>query len=1109
MNSNDPRVRQSLLLARADIKTSSRTKSWVKPPSSSNNTHHPHNDPRADHAPSPSKKHSGESTHNTTIQRNATPPGPQVPYWQNQNRSHPESQEGTQRSVGANGARAITSRSNNPPEPAWQNHPSQPESSQGEAAEQALEGRADEPPEASSRGSVKMAWQNKLRQNQTEPKPNYSKAPWQHDSPQGGQGVREYPSSNTPNQYPQPNRSQSQSQRDPADPSSSRQQSWKKQGNYSSYRGIRQETNPDPSAPPPNMQQHRHDSSVASDKSSHAQEERTKTSTSPEANELPPFILPQKEKPKTFPPVILPQTNNYPKNNKALPPVILPMNNTDEKGFPHQEISAHRQEQGERNDLGATHEDDESQQDDSGIIKQQSSDNSVSWNETLISPRHNYHQQQQPPQNQILKPPTYRPPVQSSIQASQKSPWQKWSQEHSNQNKQGYSQNQTSKSEEDDYISHEEPDYYIVDEKKSGDNHAAVSMEEDDENTLEAAADAAFDANQASTHLAQMAADSTLIVDYEEAIKHALSKLSDDEEDSYMSGNFTGNHSALPQDLPLEFQQALDRSPVRVLEELGVKPTFSDTAEEEKPALRIDNMRQSDGLPLEFQQALDRSPVHAPDDEPVVKPTFSDAEEEIPALPMKQSDDESVYIEDADDGEQRSLLYAEEFQQGRRQEEEEAELIATRVGKLEIDVDQNPHDEDIEDVPTTTPQSISKYPRLTPSPRDNDAYRMVYFGDESPASIRGKQRQRSSPVKEGNRGSSSPPLQHGSPLRDGWAEEAGDSTKYNQVFFGHDYGSRDPGSSPAGHEESSTDNSSRGQSSTLQGSYPDELLDGQGSYPDELLGVGRSREFDSAFPDPEVDLQSDVESSVVFGSPKTFGIAGGDAGGGSPSVLDRSHAIEDWQGGLDIYRQKSLPMKLFPEDTNRVSESQISRFWSSGTASQEEQDEAANFDETDQWLDKDPDLDGFRDDASLSPETKDKARVDGPPEANALCVDPLAGWHSSSPTKSPKRGVEGYIPSEPVTPNARAWDTQDQFATSNFSQEVKGKKSKRSGSKKKKDTFDPFGDTDDLKISDSDNLFSPTPDPFMTEESFSPPDWTTPRGRINHDSPDWQQGVEI
>jgi hypothetical protein len=50
-----------------------------------------------------------------------------------------------------------------------------------------------------------------------------------------------------------------------------------------------------------------------------------------------------------------------------------------------------------------------------------------------------------------------------------------------------------------------------------------------------------------------------------------------------------------------------------------------------------------------------------------------------------------------------------------------------------------------------------------------------------------------------------------------------------------------------------------------------------------------------------------------------------------------------------------------------------------------------------------------------------------------------------------------------------------------------------------------------LTIENSSDLFSPLPDPFMTEESFSPPDWNTPRGQIsyhNSKSPDWH-GVEI
>jgi len=100
-----------------------------------------------------------------------------------------------------------------------------------------------------------------------------------------------------------------------------------------------------------------------------------------------------------------------------------------------------------------------------------------------------------------------------------------------------------------------------------------------------------------------------------------------------------------------------------------------------------------------------------------------------------------------------------------------------------------------------------------------------------------------------------------------------------------------------------------------------------------------------------------------------------------------------------------------------------------------------------------------------------------------------------------------------MRPISGAWVAQGQFISSITSREFKEhKKSRGSGVKAKRDIFDPFGDTDDLKIVNSGNIFAPLPDPFpLTEETFSPTDWTTPCGQIgyyNSQSPDWD-GAEI
>lgn len=65
----------------------------------------------------------------------------------------------------------------------------------------------------------------------------------------------------------------------------------------------------------------------------------------------------------------------------------------------------------------------------------------------------------------------------------------------------------------------------------------------------------------------------------------------------------------------------------------------------------------------------------------------------------------------------------------------------------------------------------------------------------------------------------------------------------------------------------------------------------------------------------------------------------------------------------------------------------------------------------------------------------------------------------------------------------------------------------------KRKSFDPFDDSPSIRVANSDELFASTPlaDPFMTEESFSPLEWTVQRGKVldYKTSPEWNTKMEI
>lgn len=171
-------------------------------------------------------------------------------------------------------------------------------------------------------------------------------------------------------------------------------------------------------------------------------------------------------------------------------------------------------------------------------------------------------------------------------------------------------------------------------------------------------------------------------------------------------------------------------------------------------------------------------------------------------------------------------------------------------------------------------------------------------------------------------------------------------------------------------------------------------------------------------------------------------------------------------------------------DTNIRGFNGTLRYWATASTSQDEHDEAMYFEDTAQWADKDPELNGFGDDDSYNPGMKVSTEV----------YDLEVDYKQTNDTKhqvSPKSTslVETFNPHHNKT-----------------------QKPRRSGVKNE-DVFDPFASDDDVNGEELGHLFSPTQDPFMTEESFSPLDWGTPskglKAFFSADSPEFQVGFEI
>ena len=162
-------------------------------------------------------------------------------------------------------------------------------------------------------------------------------------------------------------------------------------------------------------------------------------------------------------------------------------------------------------------------------------------------------------------------------------------------------------------------------------------------------------------------------------------------------------------------------------------------------------------------------------------------------------------------------------------------------------------------------------------------------------------------------------------------------------------------------------------------------------------------------------------------------------------------------------------------ETKKSSDNQVFDVWAS--TSNEERDEAIKFDETDQWLDRDPDI-------------ADSIVADGMSDSSNHDQENIHGNRVEETPKADREPRPIFIKKPPQS--LRTLQKQQAKTLIN-----NAKKAKQQQPKPKQDVFDPFGidaeETNGLSV-ETDDLFSSNPDPFMTNESFSPLEWSTPGG---------------
>jgi len=246
----------------------------------------------------------------------------------------------------------------------------------------------------------------------------------------------------------------------------------------------------------------------------------------------------------------------------------------------------------------------------------------------------------------------------------------------------------------------------------------------------------------------------------------------------------------------------------------------------------------------------------------------------------------------------------------------------------------------------------------------------------------------------------------------------------------------------------------------------------------------KSDESDISAKESILDNASPTASEVVFGDPKTFGYAGGeDEKAPAPRVKDRSHAIEEWKGGLG-----APPRKKGSSDSDSGSGSgrgaaAVLRFWA--TTSKEEVEEAHE-----DWKDKDPDIKEYPD---SSPEKSFQGNIT---PASSAELAALRSWRKDDNSPAEKNKKKAVRDKSPVVEDkkadpekSRAFKDKKKAAPQSvkeldpFSLDTVAALDQVANNKTGSSVFDPFfDDCDQADFGNGSNFFSGSASPFGSSQ---------------------------
>ena len=227
---------------------------------------------------------------------------------------------------------------------------------------------------------------------------------------------------------------------------------------------------------------------------------------------------------------------------------------------------------------------------------------------------------------------------------------------------------------------------------------------------------------------------------------------------------------------------------------------------------------------------------------------------------------------------------------------------------------------------------------------------------------------------------------------------------------------------------------------------------------------------------PEIlDMESedeDIAKGVVFGNPDTFGAAGGDVAYSSPSVSERSEAIEGWKGGRGRKTFRSVPAAAAKKGN-----SDVLKYWS-GASQKDRQD----YENAEQWADMDPDVfAGVRDDSpSPEPPLERPGRAEqqprsGPSFSPQMAQEPFPPANQQPVQNAASTPVRGNSSSpSKKKPQQRKRQQQQQQRQQQQPQQQQQRQQQRKQQQQPqqqqaKAVFDPFHDDEDESIVFNDN----------------------------------------